>query len=91
MGWGDIKDKLNEETYKGFRIVPGRTYFGGDGTPQQWGVSAALQRIGSDAPARVVTAKGRFAPDEQEAIRLSLEYGRSVIDGLVPGESTAGL
>lgn len=91
MGWGDIKDSMNAEIYKGFRIVPGRVYMGGDGTPEKWSVSTQIQREGSDKPPRTFTLKGAFSCNEHEAIRQSLEYARSVINGEVPGECVVDL
>jgi hypothetical protein len=85
MGWGDIKNGMNTEIYKGYSIIPGRISSGGT-----FQVSVLIQREGSDKPPRNYLAK-RQVPTEKEAIRLGLEYGRNVIDGAIPGASVADL
>ena len=91
MGWGDIKDRLNAQTYKGFRIVPNRICITVDGEPDKYRVSVEIQREGGDKPPKTFTKKGKYASTEQDAIRQSLEYGKKVIDGEVAGESVADL
>lgn len=92
MGWGDIKDGMNTETYKGFRIVPCRTCLSGtDGTPERWVISVEIQRETSTTAPKVFTAKGKYASTEQDAIRLSLEYGKNIIDGAVASQSVSEL
>ena len=60
MGWGDLKDELNESIYKGFRIIPSRICFNSDGARERWTISATIQRVGGNESGTVVSDKGAF-------------------------------
>jgi hypothetical protein len=91
MTWGDIKDIQNTTKYKGFWITPCCTSSMEDGASEKWHIAVAIRREGGSATERVFTEKGRSAPNEEEAIRLSREYASKIIDGLVLGESVIDL
>ena len=91
MAWGDLKDQMNTKVYKGFCIIPGRTYSDDDGGSQQWNIAATIYREGNPDGSRVFVARDEYALTESEAIRRSLEFGEKVIDGAVPDASVSGL
>ncbi len=91
MGWADLKDKMNTVVYKGFAIVPGRMYTNEEDGSARWSISVAIYREGNVETQRVFTSKGEHAANEKEAIARSIDFGKKVVDGAIPGASLTEL